>query len=399
MHMMSTPGVPPGRLAADGTLESDLWIDRPDALDQVEARRKRGELTDEQAAKIADFVRDGYCVFKPSISDDLIAELLADVDTAWKELPPDAAFGLRHLLTRFSSEADRENRLPGCRLGDFHGYSPAALALYLHPEIHRYAELILDEPVVAKQSIFFEWGSGQALHRDPIHVRVYPASHLVAAWIALEDISPDCGPLVYVAGSHRVRYHEFEPGRYYADISKDTPETIRAAEAEDLERCRAAGLSPRPFLAKKGEVLLWHHSLLHGGSIPNRHGITRKSFVVHLSSRANTSHVGSTYTDPYLPRAADGRAVDVAYWSHRVVSVDGCHGFESPLADRMRDETVERARFEAGAIERGASPPTVAASEAAALRAKIAAMEASRFWKIRNSWFAVKRGLGLTDES
>jgi len=39
-----------------------------------------------------------------------------------------------------------------------------------------------------------------------------------------------------------------------------------------------------------------------------------------------------------------------------------------------------------------------AAVEAEALRASIQAMEASRFWKLRNAWFAVKRGAGLTEE-
>jgi hypothetical protein len=40
-----------------------------------------------------------------------------------------------------------------------------------------------------------------------------------------------------------------------------------------------------------------------------------------------------------------------------------------------------------------------AASEIGGLRARIAAMEASRFWKARNAWFRMKRGLGLTRET
>lgn len=40
-----------------------------------------------------------------------------------------------------------------------------------------------------------------------------------------------------------------------------------------------------------------------------------------------------------------------------------------------------------------------AASEAAALQARIAAMEASRFWKARNAWFRFKRMAGLTEET
>jgi SAM-dependent methyltransferase len=39
-----------------------------------------------------------------------------------------------------------------------------------------------------------------------------------------------------------------------------------------------------------------------------------------------------------------------------------------------------------------------AEGEMAGLRARIAAMEASRFWKMRNAWFALKRALRLTDE-
>ena len=35
------------------------------------------------------------------------------------------------------------------------------------------------------------------------------------------------------------------------------------------------------------------------------------------------------------------------------------------------------------------------AGETAALAARIAAMEASRFWKLRNQWFRVKGWLGM----
>jgi hypothetical protein len=33
------------------------------------------------------------------------------------------------------------------------------------------------------------------------------------------------------------------------------------------------------------------------------------------------------------------------------------------------------------------------------LETRIAAMQASRFWKLRNAWFGVKRSLGLTKEA
>jgi ectoine hydroxylase-related dioxygenase (phytanoyl-CoA dioxygenase family) len=392
--MTSSPGTPPGRLAANGLLESDLWIDRPDAADELARRVDRGEISGVEATHLAHFLEHGYFVFRPAIDERLFDELLSDVDRVWREQPPDAAFAFHSLLTRFSGH-DEASRRVGCRLGDFHGYSPAALALYLQPEIHRYARLILDEEVVAKQSIFFQWGSGQALHRDPIHVRVHPASHLVAAWIALEDISAGSGPLTYVPGSHRVPYQEFEPGRYFADIGKDGAAAIQALETADIERCRAAGLEARPFLARRGEVLIWHHSLLHGGSIPTDPEATRKSFVVHLSSLANTHEVGSTYVDPYLPRDPGEPPRSAPYVSRRVITLDGCHGFEDPLRARMRDEVATAAR-QAGVVV--TERTTALERQRAELEARVAAMESSRFWKLRNSWFSIKRAVGLTRE-
>jgi hypothetical protein len=37
-------------------------------------------------------------------------------------------------------------------------------------------------------------------------------------------------------------------------------------------------------------------------------------------------------------------------------------------------------------------------AEVDGLRARMAAMEESRFWKMRNAWFGLKRTLHLTDE-
>jgi SAM-dependent methyltransferase len=49
--------------------------------------------------------------------------------------------------------------------------------------------------------------------------------------------------------------------------------------------------------------------------------------------------------------------------------------------------------------ERLARVEAEAAREIAAREARIAAMEASRFWKMRNAWFRAKRALGLTREA
>ena len=103
---------------------------------------------------------------------------------------------------------EEHDRRGGCRIHDIHSHCPAALALYLDRQIFDWVRLFLGEEPVAIQSLYFEYGSEQALHRDPVVVPIQSHGHMIAAWIALEDIGPDCGPLIYVPGSHRLPYFE-----------------------------------------------------------------------------------------------------------------------------------------------------------------------------------------------
>jgi ectoine hydroxylase-related dioxygenase (phytanoyl-CoA dioxygenase family) len=44
---------------------------------------------------------------------------------------------------------------------------------------------------------------------------------------------------------------------------------------------RERGLEKKLLLAKRGDVLIWHANLLHGGSAIQRPGATRRSMVCH----------------------------------------------------------------------------------------------------------------------
>jgi SAM-dependent methyltransferase len=96
------------------------------------------------------------------------------------------------------------------------------------------------------------------------------------------------------------------------------------------------------------------------------------------------------------------RVVDAAGAAHvlRVGTLDSLlaalrreqvRGLESDVHALHRELAAVRQELTAVRQETGA--------ELARRRARIAAMEASRFWKLRNAWFAVKRALRLTDES
>ena len=42
------------------------------------------------------------------------------------------------------------------------------------------------------------------------------------------------------------------------------------------------GLKEERFMAKKGDVLIWHSQLFHGGSPINNDSLTRRSIVTHF---------------------------------------------------------------------------------------------------------------------
>ncbi|MGD2115622.1 MAG: phytanoyl-CoA dioxygenase family protein [Acidobacteriota bacterium] len=326
---------PAGPLGSDGRLRSDLWLDGPDAAERVEERRASGELSEGDAEELTRWAERGYARLSIDAGDRLVREVDETVERLWEERPASVAVASDGPLKRLRDADPAAERRPGYRISNLHSASEGALDLYLHPEIHHLVERIFDQPPVAIQSIYFEWGSGQPLHRDPMHVYTAPPSHLIGAWIALEDIGPDCGPLTYVPGSHRLPYYQFSPGEYRVQHGTHGEEDVRRAEAFDREQCRRRGLEQELFTCRRGEVLLWHASLLHGGAPLRDPSRTRKSLVIHFSTAAHYRRLRQTVVEPGPDGAPRGRAVG----TDRLLERDGRRGFDNPLREVARAST------------------------------------------------------------
>jgi ectoine hydroxylase-related dioxygenase (phytanoyl-CoA dioxygenase family) len=140
---------------------------------------------------------------------------------------------------------------------------------------------ILDKEVVAFQTINFIEGSQQRAHSDSIHMTTYPLGYLIAVWIALEDVNIDNGPLFYYPGSHKLPYllnSDFNEGENALTLGKKDYK-----DYEDVleESVITNGFQKKEFLANKGDVLIWHANLIHGGAPIVNKNLTRKSMVVH----------------------------------------------------------------------------------------------------------------------
>lgn len=138
-----------------------------------------------------------------------------------------------------------------------------------------------DEPR-ALQTINFRKGTNQPLHQDGIHFQTSPLNRMVGAWIALEDMTEDNGPLCYVPGSHRIGFQGWQDLGFRATPVGLQFEQYRAYEAwAEAKGMRLGGKVP--FLGKKGDVFIWGLNLLHGGMPIKDPKSTRYSQVSHYA--------------------------------------------------------------------------------------------------------------------
>ena len=146
---------------------------------------------------------------------------------------------------------------------------------------------LLGHEAILFQSINFLTGSQQRTHSDSIHMSTFPLGGMAAAWVALEDITPDNGPLHYYPGSHKLPYYlnaDYQnEGTGWLIGDKDYAEYERFIAARVAEM----GLQKQVFLARKGDVFIWHANLMHGGEPHRDPALTRKSMVFHYFSRAH----------------------------------------------------------------------------------------------------------------
>lgn len=131
------------------------------------------------------------------------------------------------------------------------------------------------------QSINFLMGSEQDTHSDSIHMTTYPLGGLLGVWIALDDITLENGPLHYYAGSHQLPYYlnrDYDNEGTYFTLGSKGYEAYEGMIAKKIEEHK---IEKTVFLAKKGDLLIWHANLFHGGNKHIDKTQTRKSMVLH----------------------------------------------------------------------------------------------------------------------
>jgi ectoine hydroxylase-related dioxygenase (phytanoyl-CoA dioxygenase family) len=229
---------------------------------------------------------NGWVIIKKAVSEQLINSLLNDL----------------HEFRNKCNETKDEYGF-GKRICQFHLINENSLQVALNPEIQGLLSFFFSSQPVLFGSLSFEVGTEEEAHSDNIFSYTRPKNSMVGVWIALEDVNPNAGPLFYYDSSHKWpeisaesilrRYPEMNPTRNKIRLGKVNESekfdfvNLMEARWQDLlaEKIALLNAKPQLVLIEKGDVMIWHGLLVHGGLPRLDRSLTRKSMAAHFISK------------------------------------------------------------------------------------------------------------------
>jgi hypothetical protein len=184
---------------------------------------------------------------------------------------------------------------PGWLCGTPYLQIPEMRSLALYPPLMAQLKTLIGEEMMLSLCLTGWISTERGWHQDDYLNPPFVASWYVAVWIALGDIHPDCGPFEYIPGSHRwplLRGGKVRQFLTDEELARREPVTGINQWPKYSERfvnpaidyeVHAFGRAPVQFLAKRGDVLIWHGRLIHRGSMPRVPGMERRSLIAHYS--------------------------------------------------------------------------------------------------------------------
>jgi len=251
--------------------------------------------------------RDGYAVLEGVLPSDLIDS----------HLDAFGALTQQHMALRAGADEkprvlspDEQERLLREQAALYYEHEPT-LGLILHARLREILNAAFNgEGALIGYPKTVIRGGGVDTHRDPSSFVLEPGGNFCRFWIALEDLEPESG-LVYVYPG------TFLPPDFYDRLLDERPDLLQILQdlARDgcgtmnqfmsrmaafqrpiMEKFRAEAETRErvTFQLKKGDVLLFKPSLLHG-SLKADPNLTRKSLILDCQGESVRRYLPHAY--------------------------------------------------------------------------------------------------------
>jgi ectoine hydroxylase-related dioxygenase (phytanoyl-CoA dioxygenase family) len=255
-------------------------------------------------AYASDFDADGFCIIRGAIDPELITRATQQINAFRTNNDP--MLKGHNLLV--------EGMLK--RVVNLH-YSVTSLQDVFSNAMHAGQE-VCDRfgKATLYTSLFFEHGSQQLIHRDTPYFYSGSDGGYMGVWVALDDVDETNGALIAVKGSHRLEEPDLNElkNQFYptSDVPASSTPLFNAYNAELAKEATRKGLSAVTCGVKKGDMILWHPSTLHGGLPHLDTSRTRRSFVMHITPQ----NMPIKHMDYFFHRDKPIEMVEKEYFTH-----------------------------------------------------------------------------------
>jgi ectoine hydroxylase-related dioxygenase (phytanoyl-CoA dioxygenase family) len=242
------------------------WLDKPDAKETLISHLALTRFKPNLQAELLNWHEKGYMVLEGFFQEKEVEAINEEINRM---------LSANEIYLNFSEK----------QIISTHKKSNIINQIIRENELNHILEFILGKKVEIFQSINFLKGSEINPHSDFFHMSTFPYGHSIAVWIALEDIDECNGPLIIYPGSHKLAYihsHDFVHSNNFFQID---PNLYAKYENKIMNLINTYKLQCKEFYAKKGDILIWHGNLLHGGAAIKNKNKTRKSMVIHYFAK------------------------------------------------------------------------------------------------------------------
>jgi hypothetical protein len=244
------------------TLNEKPWLDEPDAVIKMQQSKVWSSFPTHIQQALLPWPQDGYVILKNYFTAAETEAVNNSIDDLLQTQKAYLTSGGRKIMNAWRQSRPCES-------------------LFKQKQLLTILSFLLGKQVVPFQTINFVYGSEQRAHSDSVHMTTEPLGYLIATWTALEDVQEGSGILEYYPGSHKLPYvlsEDYETNNTLWSLGADNYPNYEKKIASVIATHH---LTPQYFKAQKGDVLIWHANLLHGGSPITQKELTRKSQVAH----------------------------------------------------------------------------------------------------------------------
>ncbi len=220
------------------------------------------------------FQENGYYIFSKIFSDHEIDPLIKELyKIRSKKYKPNFSSQATHRIIPFSFDKYgylSESILGFTRQWNIRNLARSGREILLGYKIKKILNKVFPQfkDFVQQNNMLFDKSMETIDHIDSWYLDTHPKGYLVGAWIALEDIHPDCGPFRVYPGSHKkidpYRLQNLNHNEFIEEISK-------------IKK----GYKAKELILKKGDVVIWDSRLIHGASKVKDASLSRKSLTSH----------------------------------------------------------------------------------------------------------------------